>query len=103
MLDEQVPSLASTENSVKTTRNSTKPEDKKRVTFVIPQALDQLLEIYCSSTGQLKNEVAAAALAEHLSNDHERLEGAMKSTRKAIDRFITPPIARPQRRRSAGV
>ena len=39
---------------------------RKRVTFVIPEVLDQGIEVYCAAAKRLKNEVATVALAEYL-------------------------------------
>jgi len=64
----------------------------KRVTFVIPQELDDLLEVYCNWTGNLKNGVAAEALADYLVQKRDGLRKAVDSAQLAIDRL--PSYAR---------
>ena len=34
----------------------------KAMTFIIPAALDQHVEMYCAATGRLKKQIATAAL-----------------------------------------
>ncbi len=68
---------------------------RKRVTFTVPEALDQALEVYCSGTGQMKNEVAAAAIAAYLTQNRQRLQEALDATTSALSRLIpNPPTGR---------
>lgn len=61
--------------------------EKKRVTFIIPPALDQRLELYCVGTGRLKNEVAATALSDFLQkNQKEILQMLQAATAAATGR-----------------
>jgi hypothetical protein len=78
-------------------KNGTKPEQKKRVTIAIPEGLDQALEIFCSGTGQMKNEVVAAALSEYLSQNRKLLQEALESATNHISRFLVPSSARHRR------
>jgi hypothetical protein len=53
---------------------------KKRVTFVIPPALDLSIEMRCAATGRLKNEVATVAIAEFLGRHRAEIEKVVRET-----------------------
>jgi hypothetical protein len=93
-----LPSLKGESTSPKNGTSGTQPEPKKRVTFLIPDALDQALEIYCSGTGQLKNEIAIRALADYLSENRNRLQEALDKTNDAINRLFPSPSGRARAR-----
>src|SRR5690349_17476962 len=51
---------------------------RKRVTFMITKELDDLLEVFCNSTQNQKNEVAQTAISEHLASRRKELEEAFE-------------------------
>ena len=57
---------------------------KKHVTFVIPPGLDLGIEMYCATSGRMKNEVAAEALREYLKARQQELVKVFDSTMAAI-------------------
>lgn len=66
-------------------------DSTKRVTFVLPQALDQILEFYCQSTGRPKHEVASTALTEYLSPRRKNIFKALRYTTDAASRVLSRP------------
>lgn len=65
-------------------KNGLPLDSKKRVTFVLPTALDHGLEVYCSVAGRLKNEVAAAAISEFLRKSQHDILPLLQAAAKAV-------------------
>lgn len=52
-------------------------EKRRRVTFCIPRSIDTALEVYASSTGQMKSFCFTEALANYLLGHKKELQAAM--------------------------
>ena len=78
--------------------NGSKPDSRKRVpkrvTFLLPEELDTLLEIFCGGTSQQKNEVARTAITQYLSDHRKELQNALDASHDAMGRLIPPSSAR---------
>lgn len=77
--------------------NGHKPA-RKRVTFVITQELDDLLEVFCNSTRNPKNQIAQEAITEHLANRRKELEQALRKSQAALQ-HLSPVRRRRDRAR----
>jgi hypothetical protein len=77
--------------------NGSKPDSRKRgpkrVTFLLPEELDTLLEIFCGGTSQQKNEVARTAITQYLSDHRKDLQNALDASHDAMGRLIPPSRA----------
>ena len=60
---------------------------KYRVTFAIPDEIDNLLEVYCNHTKEQKNIIAEMALVEHLARHKPILKRALQVMEAAVGRL----------------
>jgi hypothetical protein len=85
--------------------------DIRRVTFVIPAELDNLLEIYCVASSEKKNDITSRAIQEFLGQRRESLHKALEASSNAIRRLVpqaekpdvAPTIALPSAGLTIGV
>src|SRR5258708_5741771 len=91
MSEDKIQGMPSATNGGKHSQNGKTSDARKRVTFVLPESLDRLLEAYCGLTGKQKTDVGIKALADYLSRHRNDFEASFETATN----FLNPAEPNP--------